>query len=383
MSAFKKNTAVTGFLVHLVSTSDGSDITTGTPVGYYTLDGGTQTAIGDVTPVHEGNGVWSFDLTAAEMNGDVVGLTFTHASAITQHFTIRTDTKIVSDLNDAVAITDIINHRVMIPLRCDLANTKSYRFGIQVYNMLDDLPTTTEITPGTISIDRCAIGSTTWSAVVTDQACSEQDGLIYYDEVVNAAAGYAEGDNLRITLKSQAVVVGGNTINLTPASGLREFTYVVDSIPVTTPAAIADQVWDEAQADHVTAGSMGELATEIAQILADTSTDGVIVATNNDKTGYSLSSDFRVKKNTALPKFMFMMIDSSDHATPITGRTVTAERSIDGAAFAACANSVTEISDGWYYIDLAAADLNGDVIALRFAATGADDQGFTIVTQTE
>ena len=99
---FKKNTAVTGFSVGLVSATDGSDITTGTPVGYYTLDGSTQTAIADVTPVHEGNGLWSFDLTAGEMNGDIVALTFTHASAITQHFTIKTDTSIASDLNTLI-----------------------------------------------------------------------------------------------------------------------------------------------------------------------------------------------------------------------------------------------------------------------------------------
>ena len=55
---FKKNTAVTGLVVHLISATDCSDITTGTPVGYYTLNGGTQTAIADVTPVHEGNGEW-------------------------------------------------------------------------------------------------------------------------------------------------------------------------------------------------------------------------------------------------------------------------------------------------------------------------------------
>ena len=79
--SFKRNTAVTGLPVGLVSATDGSAITTGTPVGYYTLDGGAQTAIGDVTPVHEGNGQWTFDITAAEMNGDVVGLTsvsYTH-----------------------------------------------------------------------------------------------------------------------------------------------------------------------------------------------------------------------------------------------------------------------------------------------------------------
>jgi len=103
--SFKKNTAVTGFTVGLVSATDGSDITTGTPVGYYTIDGGTQTAIGDVTPVHEGNGQWSFDLTAGEMNGDVVGLVFTHATGITVQHTIKTVTELVSDLNDVVGPT--------------------------------------------------------------------------------------------------------------------------------------------------------------------------------------------------------------------------------------------------------------------------------------
>lgn len=104
--SFKKNTAVTGFPFTLVAAADGSAITTGTPVGYVTLDGGTQTAIGDVTPVHEGNGQWTFDLTAAEMNGDVVGFLVTHTSAINAHFTMRSDTKIVSELNDFNAASD-------------------------------------------------------------------------------------------------------------------------------------------------------------------------------------------------------------------------------------------------------------------------------------
>ena len=37
-------------------------------------------------------------------------------------------------------------------------------------------------------------------------------------------------------------------------------------------ATIADAVWNEAQADHVAAGSFGEIATEIADILTDTGT---------------------------------------------------------------------------------------------------------------
>jgi len=99
---FKKNAAVVGFPFGLISKTDGSAITTGTATGYVVKDGGVQATIAG-TITHEGNGQWSVDLTAGEMNGDVVGLIFTHASAIPAHFTIRTTTKIVSELVDAVA----------------------------------------------------------------------------------------------------------------------------------------------------------------------------------------------------------------------------------------------------------------------------------------
>lgn len=94
----------------------------------------------------------------------------------------------------------------------------------------------------------------------------------------------------------------------------------------------------------------------------------------------NLQSNITIKKNTALAAFMFIMTDSTIH-NPATGLTVTATRSLDGAAFASCANSVTEVSSGWYKIDLAAGDLNGNVVALRFTASGADDTDITIVTQ--
>lgn len=87
-----------------------------------------------------------------------------------------------------------------------------------------------------------------------------------------------------------------------------------------------------------------------------------------------------IKKNTALNNFEVLLVSSSDHISPVTGATVTATRSIDGGAFAACANSVTEVSGGVYKINLAASDLNGDVITLKFSATGADSRIITIVT---
>lgn len=84
-------------------------------------------------------------------------------------------------------------------------------------------------------------------------------------------------------------------------------------------------------------------------------------------------------KNVAVSNFMFMMTSSTTGAAA-TGLTVTAQRSIDGAAFASCANSVTELSNGIYKINLASTDLNGDVITLRFTATGANDRTITILT---
>ena len=72
------------------------------------------------------------------------------------------------------------------------------------------------------------------------------------------------------------------------------------------------------------------------------------------------------------------MVDSSED--PATTETVTAQRSIDGAAFASCTNSVTELSNGVYNIDLSAADLNGDNIMLRFSSTLSKDRLISIDT---
>lgn len=87
-----------------------------------------------------------------------------------------------------------------------------------------------------------------------------------------------------------------------------------------------------------------------------------------------------IKKNTALANFEFLMIDETDNISPKTGLTVTGQVSIDGAAFSALSNSVSELSNGIYKINLSSDDLNGDVIMLRFSATGADDRFIEIKT---
>lgn len=101
------------------------------------------------------------------------------------------------------------------------------------------------------------------------------------------------------------------------------------------------------------------LDTEIAAIKAVTD----VLLAKIDTINYN--------KNTAYSNYMFFMADATDGYTAETGLTPTCTRSIDGAAFAACANSPSEVASGWYKINLAAADMNGDEIVLKFSGTGS------------
>lgn len=68
-------------------------------------------------------------------------------------------------------------------------------------------------------------------------------------------------------------------------------TEIAAGITIPSAASIADAVWDEATTGHTTSGTFGEqVKTDIDAILDDTGTAGVIVVTNNDKTGYRLSA---------------------------------------------------------------------------------------------
>jgi hypothetical protein len=97
--------------------------------------------------------------------------------------------------------------------------------------------------------------------------------------------------------------------------------------------------------------------------------------------GYILGNRIHIASNTVtdvgLNNFEFAMVDSS--GVPRTGLSVTPQRSIDGASFGACSNSVAEVGSGVYKINLSAGDLNGAVITLRFTATGAQDRLITVL----
>jgi hypothetical protein len=94
----------------------------------------------------------------------------------------------------------------------------------------------------------------------------------------------------------------------------------------------------------------------------------------------SVKIQSNIKKNQALSNYRFVMTDSTNH-NPATGKTVTVTRAIDsGSHGAGTLSSVTEVANGEYRVDFAAADLNGNVITLRATATACDDLFVVIVT---
>ena len=147
-----------------------------------------------------------------------------------------------------------------------------------------------------------------------------------------------------------------------------------DNIQTRLPAALVGGRMDSS----VGADVLGlALSTQVDALEGDTTTLLGRLTAARAATLDNLPS--AVQRNTALSDFPFTMVDSA--GAPLTGLTVSATRRIDAGVFAAAANAPTEIADGWYTINLAAADLNGATIALRFTATGARDRNFTIVTR--
>jgi hypothetical protein len=181
------------------------------------------------------------------------------------------------------------------------------------------------------------------------------------------------------TVASTTNITGGTittVTNLTNAPTAGDLTSTMKSSVTTactastpTAAAVTANVTvggyaaGQTPADSVLVTPANKLATDGSGYVTEVSVDGI-------------------KKNTALNNFEFFMADSTDHVTGKTGLTITAERSIDGAAFAACANSATEVSAGIYKINFATTDLNGDVVTFKFTATGADARLVTIKTNT-
>ncbi len=179
--------------------------------------------------------------------------------------------------------------------------------------------------------------------------------------------------------------VGGNVVGSVAsvtgltASDVGAIKAKTDNLPAS-PAAVGSAM-------TLTSGERTSIAAAIWNALTSglttVSSIGKLLVTNIDAAISSASTLGAIRKNIAIPGFQFKMYDTSGNpALDLTG--ISAKVSLDGGAFADCVNvsTIAEIGNGWYKIDLDAADTNGKTMALKFTVLGAAPNEFTSVTET-
>ena len=79
-----------------------------------------------------------------------------------------------------------------------------------------------------------------------------------------------------------------------------------------------------------------------------------------------------VQQGSTARKILFLLVQSTDHVTALTGATPTVTLSKNGAAFAAPAGTVTELANGWYVLAPTSADTGavGSLIVHATATSG-------------
>ena len=223
----RKNTTGQYVAFQAISKTDGSDVITGTPVVYYTIDGGTQ-AQTTATAVHEGNGQWSVALSQAETNGDHIVFSFVLTGAVTQTVNVYT-------------------------LDADLTN-------------LD------------VAVSTRSIFDATTDTVTTD-AASRTASQADVSSLATAAALATVDANV------DSILVDTGTDIPASIAALNDLSQT----DVRTAVGLASANLDTQLGDIPTVSELNA-RTLVASAYFNHATDQVIVSTNNDKTGYALSS---------------------------------------------------------------------------------------------
>lgn len=390
----RKNVASQNVAAQMNARSDGSPLTSSVSV-LVTVDNGTQSSGGGTT-THKGNGHWNYAPTQAETNGNHIAFTFTHSTGVNQTVNVYT---VSFDPHDTVrlGLTALPNAAAAASGGLHILGTNAtavtYSGGVTISNASGSALTLSSGggngnglnasgngtghgilgTGGATGNGVRGVGGATSGAGIRGQGTNGNAQGIYAVGQGSAAGLRADGGATGNGISAVGGGTSGNGINITTTSG-----HGINIAPVgTNMHGIVSTGGNGGTSDGIK-GVAGTGGVDIRGNITGNLTGNVSGSVGSVTT--ITQGGLAVKKNTALSNFAFIMYSSTDHVTPTTGLTVTATRSIDGAAFGAAANSVTELSNGVYLLNLANTDLNGDVITFRFTASGADDTFVTIVT---
>lgn len=330
-------------------------------------DAGTFTdCTNEATEIATSSGVYTLDLTSTEMNADTVAII------------VKTST--TNAKTSVIVLYPQESGDIKVDVQTVAGTTQTARdLGANI-----DVATSTRLAPttagrtldvstgGEAGVDWANVGSPTTAVDLSGTTIKTTQKVdvdtIKTNAVVN---GGTVTFPTNATLASTTNITAGTVTtatNVTTVNGL--------AAGVITAASIAaDAITDAKVASDVTiasvTGAVGSVTGNVGgNVVGSVASVVAAVATTSN-----------VKKNQALNNFEFLMTDSTNHA-PVTGKSVTVTRSIDGGAFGAgTLSAVTEVANGIYAVNFGAGDLNGNVIVLRATASGSDDTFERIVTQ--
>ena len=119
----------------------------------------------------------------------------------------------------------------LIP-RSSIGLGDTVELGIEVSDADGDLPTVSEINPGTIRIQRRAVGDVGFTEIVATTAVPDKvNGMMTFTEDFSTAAGYFEGDTIRVTLAGQKVTISSVDHDLTSVGGNVYYFDVRHTVP--------------------------------------------------------------------------------------------------------------------------------------------------------
>jgi len=202
----------------------------------------------------------------------------------------------------------------------------------------------------------------------TVKICKDDGNFVAATNAPTEPAGQVDGGNCRLELSQAESNADFIMLEVTSSTDNVSIAPVHVHTTQLIPALIA-----------YIDGSIAANGVDINSAIANQTLMAIELAAIRAKTDNLPSG---VQKNVALSDFEFLMINSGNHISPKQGASVTGQISQNGGAFAVLTNTVSEVGSGVYKVDITAAEMNADVLTLKFIASGADQRTITIKTSS-
>lgn len=368
MELHLKKNAAAEIMFPMVDATTPSQLDTGetvTDTGYYKDGAGSWTSLSITDTVTEisTTGMYTIELTAGEMNHDLIMLKFTSTNAADTVVIIRTFAVDVDDLVRSTTPANTLDVSATGEAGIDWGNVGSP-------STAQNLSSTTVNLVNTVTTLTGHTAQTGDSFAIVNNGTYGNAQLVRSTTPANtldvSATGEAGVDWANVGSQATAVTLSNTSISSVSGS-VGSVTGAVGSVTGNVGGNVT--------------GSVGSVVADVDINMAQT-TPGSPTA---DTTGEALRKAHQQLPeapliNTAFNDLTFLMVDETDFATPETGLTVSGTVSKNGGAFGSITGSIAEIANGIYQADLSAADMNGAMLIFRFTATGAADTFVTIKT---